>query len=288
MLRAFSIGIRPNRSSWFPLLNVSFDMDELSTSPPYAEKEVRCPRLGGPVTFEYCRVERRDLPCARAVSCWRAYFDVEQYFLDLLGPEDFDKCFSAEPQPKIVTLVELIERARQLAEHKDQDKMRGPIMKGAAENQIRRKMEDRGIPPAIIESFQRKVEQSRREAAYVPIEAVCTPNSDLILQEPSSPDRRRSLQIRGEQLLQKVVVVKLNGGRSTTMDGRVPKGILVAKDGLSYIEIIGTLAVSNHQGGRSGGNSRIHRRGQAAPNPHPCRSLRAPACPPRVAGPDSA
>ncbi|MBI5569524.1 MAG: UTP--glucose-1-phosphate uridylyltransferase [Desulfomonile tiedjei] len=111
-------------------------------------------------------------------------------------------------------------------------------MTGAAEDRIRRRMEDRGVPRAIIESFLRKVEQSRSEPAYVPLESVCTPDADLILREPADSNRRKSLETRGEQLLQKVVVVKLNGGRSTTMDGRVPKGILQAKDGLSYIEII--------------------------------------------------
>ena len=38
--------------------------------------------------------------------------------------------------------------------------------------------------------------------------------------------------------MKKAVVIKLNGGRSTTMGGEVPKGILVAKDGMSYLEII--------------------------------------------------
>ncbi|MFH0825897.1 MAG: UTP--glucose-1-phosphate uridylyltransferase, partial [Pseudomonadota bacterium] len=53
------------------------------------------------------------------------------------------------------------------------------------------------------------------------------------------PDELRELQDRGRGLLSKVVVIKLNGGRSTTMGGEVPKGILKAKNGLSYLEIIG-------------------------------------------------
>ena len=95
-------------------------MNESSVSPPYAEKEIRCPRLGGPVTFEYCRVERGDLPCPRAISCWRAYFDVERHFLDLLGPEEFVACFFTPPQPKVVSLIELIEQARRVADRKEQ------------------------------------------------------------------------------------------------------------------------------------------------------------------------
>ena len=33
------------------------------------------------------------------------------------------------------------------------------------------------------------------------------------------------------------MVIKLNGGRSTTMGGSVPKGVLTAKGGLSYLEV---------------------------------------------------
>ncbi|MBI5569523.1 MAG: hypothetical protein HY914_06210 [Desulfomonile tiedjei] len=95
-------------------------MNESSACPPYVDKEIRCPRLGGPVTFAYCRVERGDLPCPRAIGCWRAYFDVEKLFLDLLGPEEFATCFFTPPQPKVLSLIELIEKARRVIEQKEQ------------------------------------------------------------------------------------------------------------------------------------------------------------------------
>jgi len=68
--------------------------------------------MGGQVTFEYCRIESHDLPCFRAVTCWKLYFDAESFFRQALAPEDFDKAFGTPPQPRVVTLIELIEKAR--------------------------------------------------------------------------------------------------------------------------------------------------------------------------------
>jgi hypothetical protein len=91
-------------------------MKSTSSNPPYEEKQIRCPKLGGPVNFEFCRVEGRELPCGRALACWSHYFDVEAYFRKILSAEDFDKCF-VQPQPSILcTLIELIEKARKLTE----------------------------------------------------------------------------------------------------------------------------------------------------------------------------
>ena len=39
----------------------------------------RCPQLGGPVTFEYCRKMNGDLPCVRLVLCWGETFDVQGF-----------------------------------------------------------------------------------------------------------------------------------------------------------------------------------------------------------------
>jgi hypothetical protein len=96
-------------------------MKTSSSNPPYEEKQIRCPRLGGPVNFEFCRVEGRELPCGRALACWSHYFDVEAYFRQQLSPEDFEKCF-AQPQPtKLCTLIELIEKARKLTDAVDKE-----------------------------------------------------------------------------------------------------------------------------------------------------------------------
>lgn len=86
---------------------------------PYEEKEIRCPKLGHQVTFGYCRIEEEGRPCRRTIKCWTAYFDVEEFFREQLGPEECCRWFGQAPQPKVVTLVELIERARKVL---DKDK----------------------------------------------------------------------------------------------------------------------------------------------------------------------
>jgi hypothetical protein len=70
--------------------------------------------LGSQVMFSYCRVERRDRPCRKALACWSVHFDVESHFRELLTEEEFDECFLAAPQSKVGTLIELIERAREI------------------------------------------------------------------------------------------------------------------------------------------------------------------------------
>ncbi len=94
-------------------------MEESSSKATYEEKEIRCPRLGGPVNFAYCRQEDSRLPCAKALDCWSPYFDAETLFRETLTDSQFAECFFKAPQPKMVTLVELIERARKIAEKPD-------------------------------------------------------------------------------------------------------------------------------------------------------------------------
>ena len=121
-------------------------------------------------------------------------------------------------------------------------------MSGDIVSKIRRKMESRGISSSAIEGFLRLVDQLNRQSAYVPLQEVVAPDSGLILQPPDNPRELANLGKRGEDLLRHVAVVKLNGGRSTTMDGRIPKGILKAKDGLCYLEIaVKQVQALNHK-----------------------------------------
>jgi hypothetical protein len=84
----------------------------------YEEREIRCPRLGGPVTFGYCRVENVGRPCPRTIVCWQIHFDAESLFREIMTPEEFAETFLRAPRPKMATLIELIERAKKLAEEK--------------------------------------------------------------------------------------------------------------------------------------------------------------------------
>ncbi len=85
-----------------------------AVDPPFEEKQIRCPKLGNAVFFEYCRIERQQFPCQRALACWSPFFDAERFFREKLSPQEFEDCFRQPPRSKIVTLVELIENATKL------------------------------------------------------------------------------------------------------------------------------------------------------------------------------
>lgn len=74
--------------------------------------ELRCPKLGGEVTFAYCLMEGGDLPCPRTIVCWQPYFPVENLLREKLTQEQWDRCFGQKPKEKIVSLIELIEVAK--------------------------------------------------------------------------------------------------------------------------------------------------------------------------------
>ena len=75
--------------------------------------ERRCPRLGGPVPFNYCMVIGEDKqPCFKVVDCWWETFDIVRYLQDNLPEDLFNRLMTARPRPKIASLVELIEQAK--------------------------------------------------------------------------------------------------------------------------------------------------------------------------------
>lgn len=76
------------------------------------QMEIRCPKLGGQVTFAYCLKEAVELPCARIINCWQPYFPVEAYLLEKLTSDDWERCFNQKPKEKILTLLDLIEAAK--------------------------------------------------------------------------------------------------------------------------------------------------------------------------------
>jgi len=110
---------------------------------------------------------------------------------------------------------------------------------GQIYERIRSKMISRGIDLAAIDSFVHTVRRMENdESSHLPLDKLKSPDSCMILDPPSDPDEKKSLEDRGRELLSRVAVIKLNGGRSTNMGGHTPKGTIVAKDGYSYLEII--------------------------------------------------
>lgn len=83
----------------------------------------RCPRLGGPVSFLYCRDSAgEDLPCWKIFECWWEHFDVTSYMKAYLPEEKFNRLVEAKPKPKMLSLVELIEQAQKNVQTRKSEK----------------------------------------------------------------------------------------------------------------------------------------------------------------------
>ena len=61
--------------------------------------EIRCPKLGGPISFGDCRqATGKNRPCPRALSCFGATLPAEAYFRRVLEASTFREIFEAPPQ----------------------------------------------------------------------------------------------------------------------------------------------------------------------------------------------
>ena len=83
-----------------------------SITPPGDNYSIRCPRLGHQIFFSYCVHENGRLPCFKILDCWHSYFQVEKYLKENLTIEEWGKAFAKPAKPKILTLFELIEKAK--------------------------------------------------------------------------------------------------------------------------------------------------------------------------------
>jgi hypothetical protein len=81
----------------------------------YSHLEIRCPRLGGEVTFSYCEREGGDKPCMRIVTCWNPFFPVETYLKESLAQEGWERFSRQTSKDKVSTLIELVEAAKMRA-----------------------------------------------------------------------------------------------------------------------------------------------------------------------------
>jgi hypothetical protein len=81
-------------------------------APPPDTLQIRCARLGHQIHFSYCRTENFGLPCPRIIHCWHPWFAVEAYLRGILTEDQWRETFAKPVQPKVLTLVELIEQAQ--------------------------------------------------------------------------------------------------------------------------------------------------------------------------------
>ena len=67
--------------------------------------------LGHNILFEYCRTVKDSLPCSKIRDCWFEKIPVNDYLNECYSKEEIEKVL-APPRQKVVTLLELIEKAK--------------------------------------------------------------------------------------------------------------------------------------------------------------------------------
>ena len=76
-------------------------------------REIRCRRLGHPVSFRYCRSQEGNQLCQQILNCWWEQFDVHAFLSENLGEEECRRLVAPKQQQhKVVGILELIARAK--------------------------------------------------------------------------------------------------------------------------------------------------------------------------------
>ena len=84
----------------------------------FDDKTIRCPRVGGEVTFRFCRFENNMLPCRFIAGCWQGQMDIAAFLDEHYSEDELDRIF-ASPKPKVESLVGLMEKAKKAHENID-------------------------------------------------------------------------------------------------------------------------------------------------------------------------
>jgi hypothetical protein len=105
---------RPCPWEWFSRRMFIFSQMTSKRKPieKYDSLEIRCRLLGHQVPFQYCRSSNRNLPCRKIMDCWWERVEIEPYLRENFTPEELSRSVFAEPKTKIVSLIELIEKAK--------------------------------------------------------------------------------------------------------------------------------------------------------------------------------
>ena len=73
--------------------------------------ETRCPRLGGTVTFKYCRKGTGALPCSRSIVCWELHFPAAEYMVRILTAEEWTETFECPSKGRLDAILEAAKAA---------------------------------------------------------------------------------------------------------------------------------------------------------------------------------
>ncbi len=77
---------------------------------------LRCRRLGHEVSFHYCRTQEGGTLCPAILDCWWEVFDVRASLEEALSAQEVEELAARERPAKVVTLLDLIEQAKQRTE----------------------------------------------------------------------------------------------------------------------------------------------------------------------------
>ena len=80
-------------------------------SQKFDDLEIRCPALGHPVPFHYCRRIKDGLPCHKLADCWFQTIDIRTYMMENYSQDERER-FLAPPQPKLSSIIEIARRAK--------------------------------------------------------------------------------------------------------------------------------------------------------------------------------
>jgi hypothetical protein len=77
----------------------------------YDDTEIwRCPQLGGPVTFHYCRRMNADLPCPNLIRCWEKQIDVVPFLETHYTSDVIDTVFANPQKGRIGSIFDTLNR----------------------------------------------------------------------------------------------------------------------------------------------------------------------------------
>jgi len=74
-----------------------------------------CRMLGHDVPFSYCLNPGRELFCRHIVNCWFDRFDINAYLAEHFDEETRERALRP-PEPKVTSLLSLIEQAKSSAD----------------------------------------------------------------------------------------------------------------------------------------------------------------------------
>lgn len=78
----------------------------------FEARQIRCPRLGGEVTFAYCRQEGGDLPCHRIAACWQGILPVESLLKPGPGTDGREGRSGSAPADRLSLVLAAAHRAK--------------------------------------------------------------------------------------------------------------------------------------------------------------------------------